>query len=312
MDSFGPIRVRETSNSLGLRDGERRGIAPIGERPRILFIGDSFTEGIGVPWEETFAGRLQTALRPRGVEVLNAGVASYTPILERIKVRYLYEKEGLRFNRLVLFLDLSDMKDELFYEEDACGNARLIPYGPFASRGGWGVRVERIADFCETRVEPNFVLLGALARNLKIPLRQATRKELGSTGLFSGLPDFVRDYEQEGVPQRAITEKGMEKCGASLGWLADYLRDRGIPMTLVIYRWPQYRMPAAGEGLYQRYWRKWAARHGVNFIDLFHLFDGREPLSQWHLPGDDHWSGRGHEAVAEALLARWPEIAPRP
>ncbi|NCY22693.1 hypothetical protein EBX31_12160, partial [bacterium] len=123
-DSFGPVRFQEISNSLGLRDGERRAISPVGDRPRILLIGDSFTEGVGVPWEETFAGRLQAALKPKGVEVLNAGVASYAPILERIKVRHLVEQEGLRFDRLVLFLDLSDLKDELFYEEDEIGRAR--------------------------------------------------------------------------------------------------------------------------------------------------------------------------------------------
>ena len=133
-DSFGPVRFQEISNSLGLRDGERRAISPVGDRPRILLIGDSFTEGVGVPWEETFAGRLQTALKAKGVEVLNAGVASYTPILERIKVRHLYEVEGLRFGRLVLFLDLSDLKDELFYRKDEFGRAQPIPYGPFASQ----------------------------------------------------------------------------------------------------------------------------------------------------------------------------------
>lgn len=310
-DSFGPVRFQEISNSLGLRDGERRKVVPVADQPRLLLVGDSFTEGVGVPWEETFAGRLQAALKPRGVEVLNAGVASYTPLLERIKVRYLYEQEGLRFDRLILFLDLSDLKDDLFYEEDELGRARLIPYGPFASQAGWGLWVERLSDFSETRIEPNFILLGALARNLKIPLRQASRKELGAQGIFTGLPDFVRDYEWGTSPLQEITERGMKKCGKNLAGLVDYLRARGIPMTLVIYRWPQYRMPAEGESRYQQHWRKWAGEQGVNFIDLFRLFDGREPIAQWHLPGDDHWSARGHEEVAKALLARWPQIAPR-
>jgi hypothetical protein len=311
-DRFGPIRIRMVSNSLGMRDGERRVVPPVGDRPRILLIGDSFTEGVGVPWEETFAGRLQAALASRGVEVLNAGVVSYTPILERIKVRHLYEEQGLRFNRLVLFLDLSDMKDDLFYEEDAAGRALPIPYGPFASEAGWGKWVERFSDVCETWLEPNFILLGALARNLKIPLRQMTRKELGSQGAFAALPDFVRDYEMEDVPYRKITERGMEKCGENLALLATYLRERGVPMTLVIYRWPQYRMPSKGNSRYQNYWRSWAGQNGVDFVDLFQLFDGREPIRQWHLEGDDHWNAAGHAVVAEALLGEWDQIRPFP
>jgi len=311
-DRFGPIRVRMVSNSLGMRDGERRVVPPVGDRPRILLIGDSYTEGVGVPWEETFAGRLQAALAPRGVEVLNAGVVSYTPILERIKIRHLYEDEGLRFDRVVLFLDLSDVKDDLFYEEDAAGRARPIPYGPFASQAGWGRWVEKFSDVCETRIEPNFVLLGALARNIKIPLRQLSRKELGPQGAFAALPEFVRDYELGDIPQREIAERGLRQCAENLSRLAGYLRERGIPMTLVIYRWPQYRMPAAGEARYPKYWRAWAEQNRVDFIDLFGLFDGREPVRQWHLEGDDHWNGRGHAVVAEALLERWEQIRPQP
>jgi len=310
-DKFGPIRIRMVSNSLGMRDGERRVVPPVGDRPRILLIGDSFTEGVGVLWEETFAGRLESALVPRGVEVLNAGVVSYTPILERIKVRYLYETEGLRFDRLVLFLDLSDVKDDLFYREDEAGRACPIPYGPFASEAGWGLWVERFGDFSETWLEPNFVLIGAAARNIKIPLRQMTRKELGSQGAFAALPDFVRDYELGDVFGREITERGLAQCGENLKLLAEYLRERGIPMTLVIYRWPQYRMPSEGNSRYQSYWRSWAGQNGVDFVDLFRLFDGREPIRQWHLEGDDHWNSLGHAVVAEALLNHWDKIQPR-
>jgi hypothetical protein len=92
---------------------------------------------------------------------------------------------GLRVDQVVLFLDLSDVKDELFYEEDAAGRAKLIPYGPFASASGWGTRVEEWSEFSENVVEPNFVVLGALSRNLKLLVRKMTRKELGRRGLFT-------------------------------------------------------------------------------------------------------------------------------
>jgi len=312
IDKYGDWRAPYFSNSLGLRDARIRTVDASSGQPRILFIGDSFTEGVGIPWEETFVGRVGKALEPEGIEVLNAGVMSYTPLLAKAKVRYLMEKEGLKFGRLVLFLDMSDIKDEQFYEEDAEGRARLIPYGPFASQAGWGRWVEKFSDVCETRIEPNFILLGALARNIKIPLRQLSRKELGPQGAFAALPEFVRDYELGDIPQREIAERGLRRCAENLSSLAEYLRERGIPLTLVIYRWPQYRMPAAGEARYPKYWRSWAEQNGVDFIDLFALFDGREPIRQWHLEGDDHWNAAGHAVVAEALLERWEQIRPQP
>src|SRR3990172_6311027 len=44
------------SNSLGMRDGQIREALPSPPHRRLLLLGDSFTEGIALPWEETFAG----------------------------------------------------------------------------------------------------------------------------------------------------------------------------------------------------------------------------------------------------------------
>ena len=80
---------------------------------RILLIGDSFTEGIGQPFENTFAGLLaqEGAKRANKVEFLNAGVASYSPTIYYAKIKYLLDK-GLQFDEVVLLSDSSDVEDE--------------------------------------------------------------------------------------------------------------------------------------------------------------------------------------------------------
>jgi hypothetical protein len=118
LDRYGPYEAPYFSNSLGFRDGRIREVALDSSRPRVVLIGDSFTDGVGVPWEETFAGWLEKRLAPEGIDVLNAGCNSCTPILARIKLRHWIRDRGLRVDRVVLFLDLSDVKDELFYEQD--------------------------------------------------------------------------------------------------------------------------------------------------------------------------------------------------
>ena len=45
-----------TTNSLGMRDCCARQVAPRQSRHRILFIGDSFTEGVGVKFDGSFVG----------------------------------------------------------------------------------------------------------------------------------------------------------------------------------------------------------------------------------------------------------------
>ena len=80
---------------------------------RILLIGDSFVEGIGMNFEDSFAGLLQGAGQQRSdrIEFLNAGVASYSPSIYYKKIKYLLDS-GLRFDEVVLFSDTADVTDE--------------------------------------------------------------------------------------------------------------------------------------------------------------------------------------------------------
>ena len=109
IDIFGPYSATYYSNSMGLRDAEIREVSLVTTQPRILFIGDSFTEAGPIPWEKTFVGRIASELKPRGVEVLNAAVASYCPTTERVKLRHLLVDQGLKVDRVVLCLDISDL-----------------------------------------------------------------------------------------------------------------------------------------------------------------------------------------------------------
>jgi lysophospholipase L1-like esterase len=71
------------TNSHGLRDREY----PVERVPgtlRIVMLGDSFTEGWGVPLEDTFSKRIEHLYADRGVtaEVMNAGIGNYNTIQE--------------------------------------------------------------------------------------------------------------------------------------------------------------------------------------------------------------------------------------
>ena len=46
--AFGPIRYSVSSNSLGFKDRAPREVVLAAGHKRIIFIGDSFTEGIGI------------------------------------------------------------------------------------------------------------------------------------------------------------------------------------------------------------------------------------------------------------------------
>src|SRR5690242_16078167 len=76
---FGEYRYKFLTNSLGFRDGSRRKVPARADTYRLLLIGDSFTEGMAVDFDDSFAGQLYQAGKRRSppIDVLNAAVASY-------------------------------------------------------------------------------------------------------------------------------------------------------------------------------------------------------------------------------------------
>src|ERR1700730_4038141 len=103
-DNWGDFRFKVYTNSLGFRDARVRDIPATAPTRRIILIGDSFTEGLGVNFEDSFAGMLYSAGLDRAdkIEFLNAGVISYSPVLYYRKLKFLIES-GLHFDEIVVF-----------------------------------------------------------------------------------------------------------------------------------------------------------------------------------------------------------------
>jgi lysophospholipase L1-like esterase len=115
--SLGIGKAKLFTNSLGFKDKSSRTIPLLPSKnftKRIVFIGDSFTEGIFLEYEDTFVGIIDKELNKKSIQVLNAGVGSYSPIIYWRKVKYLIEEVGLKFNELAVFIDMSDLCDEKY------------------------------------------------------------------------------------------------------------------------------------------------------------------------------------------------------
>src|SRR6266478_6970628 len=54
-DVWGEVRYRLITDSLGFKDGSAREVPLKSDSRRILLIGDSFAEGIGINFEDSFA-----------------------------------------------------------------------------------------------------------------------------------------------------------------------------------------------------------------------------------------------------------------
>lgn len=303
-DIYGPFRATYFSNSLGFRDGKVRDVPMVSDEPRILFIGDSFTEAGPIPWQKTFVGLVAEALSKKQIEVLNAGVASYCPEIMAAKIRYYLKDQGLRVDRVVVFIDISDVKDELFYRKDDAGCVQSVPYGPFHEDAKDLARIDDICNWLEVKVEKNFVIVGAAVRNLRLQWRRHTSK----TGVMASdeIPDWAYNWPDYKGPYANFVEQGLKKAKDNMTQLAGFLHQERIPLTVVVYPWPQQVRAGTRPSRAETEWGNWARENGGQFISLFPVFVNQEPAGQiiqkYYWKNDAHWNEEGHRLVAEALL----------
>jgi len=249
-------------------------------------------------------GRVAEALQPQGIEVLNAAVASYCPTTQRVKLRQLLGKQGLVVDRVVLCLDISDLKDEFYYVEGSDGKVRQIPYGPFAAQAEKLRRIDGVCDWLETRIEKNFVILGALVRNARLQWR----RHASPTGVteHDAIPDWAYNWPDYRGKHENLVAQGLEKMKTEMTRLADELKERKTALTLVVYPWPQQVRAGTKPSRAETEWETWARQNGVQFISLFPVFvndmPAEEIISKYYWKNDAHWNEEGHRLVAEALL----------
>jgi hypothetical protein len=83
-------------------------------------------------------------------------------------------------------------------------------------------------------------------------------------------------------------------------------------VNLVVYPWPDNVMAHDEDSIQVTYWRAWAEKNGVRFIDCFAPFF-REPadtvMRKYYIAGDVHFTELGnrliYEEVRKAIDADW-------
>jgi hypothetical protein len=296
-DIWGSRLTEYRINSLGLRDTSARQVPLRSTRRRLLFIGDSFTEGIGVAYDETFVGRIARVLEPAGVEVFNAGCASYSPVIYYRKVRWLLD-EGFRFDNLVVFIDMGDPQDEVTYYLDGDGNV--------ASDELRRLREERenirypLPRFLHDLTVRKFLkrnTIGLFA--LYELMEQAVRNEDRRDGLWTADPRLFEQFGRE----------GLTRARGNMDLLADLVRKHGIRLTVAVYPWPDQIRRNDLQSLQVSVWKQWASDRGVEFLDYFPRFVDparrEEILAHDFIRGDIHWNEAGHQVVADGFLESW-------
>jgi hypothetical protein len=302
-------------NSLGLRDREISRAKPEGTG-RVLMLGDSFTEGVGVEAADAFPARVQELVDHAGLkkrwEVINAGEASYSPILEYL----LLKRVGLDLqpDLVILNLDLSDMYDDINYTKlavfDAAGDPIAVRPEPERKRGPWYVETAYIIkDF----VKDNTRAWNFLRRHItpfliwNFGVRPDSSGDLRDDKYAEIRENYGGNYDQDFV----LTYRYLEK-------IRDLLAARGIPLWVSVY---PYGLQISGNEWDpgRRFWGFQLGKiypttpqeHIVRFcqskripvINMIPDFQAHEPRDYpLYFQEDGHWLPAGHAIAAASIF----------
>jgi hypothetical protein len=297
-DVWGELRYRLITDSLGFKDASVRNVPLKSVSRRVLLIGDSFAEGIGMSFEDSFAGQLYRAGQERSekIEFLNAGVASYFPSIYYRKIKYLLES-GLRFDEVVLFSDTSDVTDEatsyFCIDEDPkyrahCSSAEGAAQPEAAPPKKTDFFIDRFVVTNRVRIYLKRSIQSFLGNR-----RRSINTDHARIGWTIPGLDVASDYKPLGV------EGGIARSLQNMRALADLLAARNIPLTIVVYPWAQQLAQGDRDSRQVSLWREFCQGRCKAFINLYPVFfAATEADKDWYehlfILGDDHFSAEGN------------------
>jgi len=314
------------TNSFGFKDKINREISLISDKYRILFIGDSFTEGVGVPYKDTFSGLVENKIDLERIELFNAGVISYSPKLYYLKTKYLLKNKGLKINEIIVFIDISDIQDELVYEsfiskENNKSKEIIRNVDSLLKENSITYYFLRDRIFCR-----NCKILKFMNDDVKIFINKIKflfddRNKLenwDSIKIIEGENNFDLNtiYENDNKSRYSWTDnkfiyknwgkRGMMLAQNNMKKLADLCKINGIRLRIVIYPWPYQIRKKDLNGLQVYEWTKFSKNNGIELLNLFPLFINDKPidliLNNYFIEGDVHWNRLGHKLIANMLL----------
>ena len=298
---WGPRRYQMITNSLGFRDKENRQIANKSDKYRIVFMGDSFVEASGVNYTDSFVGILAQKYADK-YDILNAGVVSYAPTVYYRKSLYYLEKHGLEFNEMVVFVDISDIADEMdayaHYDENAAVNLDM----PIIVEEPKEPQTTDIKSF----FRENSILYG-IPRFIKAARSSNTKFSALDPDKNPGINSNKALWTVDKAYYAKYGEAGLKKAQANMLNLKKLLDKHHIKLTLAIHPWPAQIFHDDLDSIQVTEWQDFCAANGIDFINLFPYFisknhdENKRAILEYYIENDMHWNEKGNQKVAKIL-----------
>ena len=264
----------------------------------IAFLGDSFTEGVGLPYEKTFVGLIAEQLPKK--KIANLAVSSYAPSIYYLKLVDLLNK-GYTFKELVVFIDISDIQDESNY---------AIIHGKV---------VDTIKNTSKQQIFPliNFGLKGLKSRFLSV---SNSGSHVASLDLNDEIysKEYRRsawtiDESDDGFGKIGL-KGSIEKSVRLMEKIYAVCKKNNIKLSVGVYPWPGQILYDVEESKQVKIWREFCTNKCTNFYNSFPTFfdlvrasNKNDVISKYYYYGDQHFNDDGNQLIASDFLSTYQQ-----
>lgn len=258
----------------------------------LAILGDSFIEGIGLPYEKTLAGMIAEA-QPN-FNIANLGVATYSPSIYLVKFKHLLS-QGYTFKELHVYVDIGDIQDEAIrYEIDG---GRVVPRNEHHFL--WLLKADLHSIFPLTYTGLS-ALKGILIDPKPSPVTFLDRSYRKTGWTWD---NSIDGYEPMGVDASIKTSiNAMEE-------LFIIAKSNNIKMSVGVYPWAGQLLYDKRESRQVKIWRDFCERRCEYFFNSFPPFFDKveleginQVLARYFLQGDLHYNELGNRMLADTYF----------
>ncbi len=280
---------------------------------KYAIFGDSFVEGLGISYEETFVGIINKKIDP---DFANMGVSSYSPKIYFSKLKYFIDK-GFKFDHVIFYIDVSDLIDDM--------NSYVLLSSKKVRDKKWNKKIEWY-------VNAKFPMLDQAIFKLTKVDRYRTNESIFTTApIYTNLSTIIDKNIAETYSKINLRaawtytkenkikgydygiDRGIEEQLETMNNIFYYLDKLKIKKTIAVYPWPQTILNDVAYNKHVKIWEEFCKNRCNNFINHYPLFMNdknsietkKEIIKQNYQIGDIHFNPEGHKRIAEDFLRKF-------
>lgn len=310
------------TNDLGFRDKTNKNIKK--DKVYSIIIGDSFAEGVGLSWDKTLVGQINT-ISNKNWNFLNAGVSSYSSYIYLKKIEnILLLNPDLRIDRVFVLLDKSDIIDDLLYinhkgdflnSKGAYKNFRkenlrldLINFNFwrfYTSQLISGIIIKKITDFLEFKIG-NLHKRYKLSKKLNKSFFNVSKSEIQSLKSINTRKYIMETltneewWDTEGTRSIIFSIENLKKLKA-------LLNKKDIKLTIILYPWAFELEDGSFSKKYFNLILPLLKNNNFEILNVYEKFYNfkeniYETIGETFLFEDVHYNSAGYQILANSVL----------